>query len=141
MLDDLGLVAALEWQARELSKRTGMLVDIVEENVSDALPEDYKTCVYRVVQEALNNCSRHAYAKDVRVIVRQEPERLSLTIQDDGKGFDPSRVRGLGLVGMNERVTQLGGVLKVDSRHGRGTCLRVDLPLTRASADLYRVKS
>jgi signal transduction histidine kinase len=141
MLDDLGLVAALEWQARELSKRTGMLVDIVEENVSDALPEDYKTCVYRVVQEALNNCSKHAYAKDVRVIVRQEPERLSLTIQDDGKGFDPSRVRGLGLVGMNERVTQLGGVLKVDSHHGRGTCLRVDLPLTRASADLYRVKS
>jgi signal transduction histidine kinase len=141
MLDDLGLVAALEWQARELSKRTGMLVDIVEENVSDALPEDYKTCVYRVVQEALNNCSRHAYAKNVRIIVRQEPERLSLTIQDDGKGFDPSRVRGLGLVGMNERVSQLGGVLKVDSHRGRGTCLRVDLPLTRASADLDRVIS
>jgi signal transduction histidine kinase len=133
MLDDLGLVAALEWQAREVSKRTGMIVDIVEKDVSDALPEEYKTCVYRIVQEALNNCSRHAYAKNVRVIVRQEPERLSLTIQDDGKGFDPSRVRGLGLVGMNERVSQLGGVLKVDSNQGRGTCLRVDLPLTRAS--------
>jgi signal transduction histidine kinase len=115
MLDDLGLVAALEWQAREVSKRTGMFVDLVEENVSDALPEQYKTCVYRIVQEALNNCARHAYAKNVRVIVRQEPERLSLTIQDDGKGFDPSRARGLGLVGMNERSSQLGGVLKVDS--------------------------
>jgi signal transduction histidine kinase len=54
--------------------------------------------VYRIVQKALNNCSRHAYAKNVRVIVRQEPERLSLTIQDDGKGFHPSRVRGLSLV-------------------------------------------
>lgn len=141
MLDDLGLVAALEWQAREVSKRTGMLVDVVEVNVSDALPEEYKTCVYRIVQEALNNCSRHAYAKNVRVIVRQEPERLSLTIQDDGRGFDPSRVRGLGLVGMNERVSQLGGALKVDSNQGRGTCLRVDLPLTRASADLDKVIS
>jgi signal transduction histidine kinase len=68
MLDDLGLVAALEWQAREVSKRTGMLVDLVEENVSDALPEQYKTCVYRIVQEVLNNCARHAYAKNVRVI-------------------------------------------------------------------------
>jgi signal transduction histidine kinase len=140
MLDDLGLIAALEWQAREVSKRTGMLIDIVEKDVSDALPEEYKTCVYRIVQEALNNCSRHAYAKNVRVIVRQEPERLSLTIQDDGKGFDPSRVRGLGLVGMNERVSQLGGVMKVDSNQGRGTCLRVDLPLTRAS-DLDKVIS
>jgi signal transduction histidine kinase len=135
MLDDLGLIAALEWQAREVSKRTGMLVDIVEKDVSDALPEEYKTCVYRIVQEALNNCSRHAYARNVRVIVRQEPERLSLIIQDDGKGFDPSRVRGLGLVGMNERVSQLGGVLKVDSNQGRGTCLRVDLPLTGSSED------
>jgi signal transduction histidine kinase len=140
MLDDLGLIAALEWQAREVSKRTGMLVDMVEENVSDALPEEYKTSMYRIVQEALNNCSRHAHAKNVRVVVRQEPERLSLTIQDDGKGFDPSRVRGLGLVGMNERVSQLGGVLKVDSNQGRGTCLRVDLPLTRAS-DLDKVIS
>ncbi len=136
MLDDLGLVAALEWQAREISKRTGMLVNVVEENVSDILPEEHKTCVYRIVQEALNNCSKHAYARTVRVIVREDPGHLLLTIEDDGKGFDPSRARGLGLVGMNERVTQLGGVLKVDSDAGHGTCLRVDLPFTRASAGL-----
>src|SRR4029077_19760291 len=129
MLDDLGLVPALEWQAREVSKRTGMLVDTVEENVSDNLPEEHKTCVYRIVQEALNNCSKHAYAKHVRVTVRQGPDRLSLTIQDDGKGFDPVRARGLGLVGMTERVSQLNGILKVDSIAGRGTFLRVDLPL------------
>src|SRR4029077_1394396 len=75
MLDDLGLVPALEWQAREVSKRTGMLVEVVDENVSDTLPEDHKTCIYRVVQEALNNCSRHAQAKSARVFVRQEPDR------------------------------------------------------------------
>jgi signal transduction histidine kinase len=135
MLDDLGLVPALEWQAREVSKRTGMLVDTVEENVSDSLPEEHKTCVYRFVQEALNNCSKHAHAKNVRVVVRQERDHLRVSIEDDGKGFDPNRVRGLGLVGMNERVSQLGGVLKVDSDPKRGTRLRVDLPLPNASSN------
>jgi signal transduction histidine kinase len=132
MLDDLGLVAALDWQAREVSKRTGVIVDTVDENVSESLPEEYKTCVYRIVQEALNNCSKHAYAKNVRVVVRQEPNYLRLSIEDDGKGFDATRVRGLGLVGMNERVSQLGGVLKVESGPARGTRLRVDLPLPTA---------
>jgi signal transduction histidine kinase len=141
MLDDLGLVAALDWQAREVSKRTGMLVDTVDENVSDSLPEEHKTCVYRIVQEALNNCSKHAYAKNVRVIVRQEPNRLQVSIEDDGKGFNASRVRGLGLVGMNERVSQLGGVLNVDSDPVRGTRLRVDLPLPNVSADLTKLST
>jgi len=135
MLDDLGLIAALEWQAREVSKRTGMLVDTVEENVSDNLPEDHKTCVYRIVQEALNNCSKHAYAKNVRVAVRQEPNHLRVSIEDDGKGFDPSRARGLGLIGMSERISQLGGILTVDSDPARGTRLRVDLPLPSVSGD------
>jgi signal transduction histidine kinase len=141
MLDDLGLVAALDWQAREVSKRTGMLVDTVDENVSDNLPEEYKTCVYRIVQEALNNCSKHAYAKNVRVVVLQEPNHLRVSIEDDGKGFDTSRVRGLGLVGMNERVSQLGGLLKVESDPARGTHLRVDLPLPNASADSGELSS
>jgi len=141
MLDDLGLVAALEWQAREVSKRTGMLVGLVEENVSDSLPEEHKTCVYRIVQEALNNCSKHAYAKHVQVTIRQKPGRLSLTIQDDGKGFDPVRARGLGLVGMTERVSQLNGILKVDSVAGRGTSLRVDLPLVSTPENRDRVAS
>ena len=141
MLDDLGLVAALDWQAREVSKRTSMLVDTVDENVSENLPEEYKTCVYRIVQEALNNCSKHAYAKNVRVVVRQEPNYLRVSIEDDGKGFDASRVRGLGLVGMNERVSQLGGVLKVESDPARGTRLRVDLPLPNPSDDSGELSS
>ena len=135
MLDDLGLVAALDWQAREVSKRTGMLVDTVDENVSDELPEEYKTCVYRIVQEALNNCSKHAYARNVRVAVRQKYNHLQVTVEDDGKGFDAKHVRGLGLVGMNERVDQLGGMLKVESDPARGTRLQVDLPLPNESTD------
>jgi signal transduction histidine kinase len=141
MLDDLGLVAALDWQAREVSKRTGMLVDTIDENVSNNLPEEQKTCVYRIVQEALNNCSKHAYAKNVRIVVSQEPHYLRVSIEDDGKGFDASRVRGLGLVGMNERVSQLGGVLRVESDPARGTRLRVDLPLPNASADSRELSS
>jgi len=129
MLDDLGLVAALEWQAREVAKRSSLTVDIVEKNVSDTLPEEYKTCVYRVVQEALSNCSKHASAKSVRIIVCQELERLLLTIEDDGKGFDVHRVRGLGLIGMSERVTHLSGTFQAKSQEGRGTLLRIELPL------------
>jgi signal transduction histidine kinase len=129
MLDDLGLVAALEWQAREVAKRSGLTVDIAEKNVSDTLPEEYRTCVYRVVQEALSNCSKHARAKKVRIVVRQELERLLLTIEDDGKGFDVHRVRGLGLIGISERVTHLSGTFEAKSQEGRGTLLRIELPL------------
>ena len=129
MLDDLGLVPALEWQAREVRKRTGLLVELIDENVSDALPEDYKTCVYRLVQEALHNCARHARARSARIVVRQEPDRLLLTIQDDGQGFDARRVQGLGLIGMSERVAHLGGTFQVDSAPGRGALLRAELPL------------
>jgi signal transduction histidine kinase len=136
MLDDLGLMPALEWQAREVSKRTGMVVDTVEENVSESLPETHKTCAYRIVQEALNNCSKHANARNVRVVVRQEPHLLRVSIEDDGKGFDAKRVRGLGLVGMNERVSQLGGELKVDSDATTGTRIRIDLPIPSSAGDL-----
>ncbi|MEP6534058.1 MAG: ATP-binding protein [Bryobacteraceae bacterium] len=129
MLDDLGLVPALQWQAREVSKRTGMQVDIAVENVSDELPEQYKTCVYRVVQEALNNCARHAAANTVRIIARQGREHLMLSIQDDGGGFRPDLHRGLGLLGMEERVTHLGGTFELDSEPGRGTLIAISLPL------------
>ena len=128
MLDDLGLVAAVEWQAREISKRTGMLVETADENVPDDLPEEHKICVYRVVQEALNNCSKHAGAKRAKVTLRRLPGQLQVVVEDDGKGFDAERVRGLGLIGMHERVSQLGGELKVDSHPGRGTRVSADLP-------------
>src|ERR1019366_4588619 len=111
MLDDLGLIPALEWQAREASRHSGLRVDIAAGGVSDQLPDEYKTCIYRVVQEALHNVARHAAAGSVRIVAQQEPQRLVLSIQDDGRGFDPERTRGLGLLGMEERVANLGGTL------------------------------
>ena len=129
MLDDFGLVPALEWQAREISKRTGMAVSVEADTVSDDLPDDHNTCVYRVVQEALHNCARHADARTVRIRVRQANNRIVLSIQDDGRGFDARHVRGLGLVGMEERVNHLGGAFQVKSEPGKGTTLVAELPL------------
>jgi signal transduction histidine kinase len=129
MLDDFGLVPALHWQAREVSRRTGMRIDVDADGVPDELPEEHKTCVYRVVQEALQNASRHARARSVVVRVLHDPKSLTLTIRDDGKGFDPSRVRGLGLLGMEERVKHLGGAFELLSWPGQGTELRAELPL------------
>jgi signal transduction histidine kinase len=129
MLDDLGLVAALGWQAWEVSRRTGIRVDLVTDNVPEELPEGHRTCVYRVVQEALHNVSRHAEAHKVQIAVRQAGGGLLLTVQDDGKGFDPQLVRGLGLLGMEERAKHLGGTFHIRSQMGGGTLLTVSLPL------------
>ena len=129
MLDDFGLVPALDWQARETAKRTGMRVQVASE-VADELPEEHKTCIYRVVQEALNNCARHAQASAVQVAVRSESSQIMLSVQDDGSGFDTARVRGMGLLGMEERIRHLGGTFEIDSKPGRGTLLQVSLPLT-----------
>jgi len=129
MLDDLGLIPALEWQAREVSRQTGLRVDVAAGGVSDDLPEEFKTCIYRVVQEALHNVARHAGAGSVRVVAQQEPRRLLLSIQDDGRGFDVRRSRGLGLLGMEERIAHLGGTLQLVSEQGSGTLISVVLPL------------
>jgi signal transduction histidine kinase len=129
MLDDFGLVPALEWQAREVSKRTGLRVHVTAEESAGELPDELKTCIYRVVQEALHNCARHSQARSVRVVVRQEPAKIVLSVEDDGHGFDARRVRGLGLVGMEERVNHLGGAFEVESRPGSGTRVAVELPI------------
>jgi len=128
MLDDLGLIPALKWQARELSKRTSMEVSVATELASEDLPDEYKTCIYRVVQEALHNCSRHSNATTVRVRVQQKAGALLLSIQDDGRGFDVKQSKGLGLLGIEERVAQLGGTCHVHSGPGIGTILTVELP-------------
>jgi signal transduction histidine kinase len=128
MLDDLGLVPALRWQAREMSKRTPMDVGVSAELGPDELPDAYRTCVYRVVQEALSNCARHAQAKVVRIRVQQEPSRLLLSIQDDGQGFDVTQTKGLGLLGIQERVVSLGGEYRISSEPGNGTIISIKLP-------------
>jgi signal transduction histidine kinase len=129
MLDDLGLVAALEWQARETARRSAMRIDVQASAGEDGLADAHRTCVFRVAQEALHNCARHSGARQVQVALQRQPQRLSLRVRDDGKGFEAGRTRGLGLLGMEERVKQLGGRLRVHSAPGRGTTITAELPL------------
>lgn len=128
MLDDLGLVPALEWQARETSRRTGIRVDLDAPDDLD-LPDSHRTAIYRVVQEALHNVARHSGARHVQVFVRRSEGQILVVIQDDGVGFDPKCTRGVGLLGMEERVVHLNGQLRVESEPGRGAVVRVEIPL------------
>jgi signal transduction histidine kinase len=133
MLDDLGLGSAVQWQARQFSKHSGVPVNVQIEGPLAHLPDRHRTCVYRLVQEALTNCARHARAKTIGVSIRSLGDRLVVEVQDDGVGFDGSsaRGRGLGLLGMQERVRELGGRFKVKSRPGSGTSVIAAIPLER----------
>ena len=97
---------------------------------TDDLPEEHKTCIYRLVQEAINNSARHSSARTVEVVVERERSRVRFSVRDDGCGFDTRFVRGLGLLGMEERVRRLGGQLRLDSQLGLGTLIAAELPLT-----------
>jgi len=129
MLDDLGLVSALEWQAREVQRRSGLNVELSAHDGDAQLPESHSTCIYRVAQEALQNCVRHAAASEVRVALSRRNGTILLKVEDNGKGFLTARSRGLGLIGMEERISQLGGRLRVLSTPGRGTTISAELPL------------
>jgi signal transduction histidine kinase len=129
MLDDLGLVAALEWQAREVSRRSQIEVAVESENVPDDLPDEVRVCTYRLVQEALNNAVRHSEAKNAEVTVAQSATGIEVTVADNGRGFDPARTRGLGILGMEERVKRLGGNFSVESKPGNGTTIHAVLPV------------
>ena len=130
ILDDLGLVAALEWQVREFKRRSGILVNLNLDGSLSELPEGHRTCLYRIVQEALTNCGRHSEAKHVELTVHGGTDHISLTVWDDGKGFDarPSARRSLGLVGIEERARELGGRAEIHSEAGKDTLLEVEIP-------------
>jgi signal transduction histidine kinase len=134
MLDDLGLVPAVEWYAREMSRRGEIEVEVRAENVSEELPDPLKLCVYRVVQESLNNARRHAHARNAIVTLKQTSDAITVKITDDGAGFDLKRTRGMGLLGMAERVKRLGGTIEIESQPGSGTTVRSELPLAGISA-------
>ena len=129
MLDDLGLVAAIEWQAREVSRRTEVEVEVDAPDIPPDLRDDVKICLYRLVQEALNNVAKHSGARHAWVTLRQDQRQIALTVRDDGKGFDPERSRGIGILGMKERLRLLHGLLSIESRPGSGTSIAASVPL------------
>ena len=136
MLDELGLGPALRWQGREFSRRSGVPVTVQIDGDLEGLPETHRTCIYRIVQEALTNCARHSQAKNIRISIYGRHDWVQLSIQDDGVGFDTrlASSRGLGLIGIQERVRELEGKVTVISQPHKGTILEVELPVVNGVA-------
>jgi signal transduction histidine kinase len=129
MLDDFGLQPALEWHVRDLTRRSGIAVDLSVAGDLSQLPDAYATCIYRVVQEALTNCVRHSSASRVRVTLSGVGDSIRVTIADNGVGIRPdSRKNGLGLRGIEERVRDLDGTVDIQST-AAGTSLTIRIPL------------
>jgi two-component system sensor histidine kinase UhpB len=133
ILDDLGLVPAFEFLAQGVSKRTGLVI-VVERSLEERLGPVVETALYRILQEALTNVSKHARATRVSVRLRKEGQRISCTIRDDGFGFEISALSTqsrpcLGLIGIRERLAALGGTLSIMTGRGQGTTLSMEIPL------------
>ncbi len=131
-LDDLGLVAALEGYISDYSSTTAIETRFTHEGVPGRLPADVELALYRVVQEALTNAAIHAKAAKVQVLIRKRGTKVEAVVEDDGEGFDVGAVlqsgdRGLGLFGMRERISLLGGSLRIKS--SSGTRVSADIPL------------
>jgi signal transduction histidine kinase len=134
ILDDLGLLPAVEFLAEGVGKRTGLLVT-VKGSTEGRLPPALETVLYRIVQEGLTNMTRHAHAPTASVEFQRDASAIRCIIRDDGVGFDVSAVhgrrgkRGLGLLGIRERLSAHGGSLQINSAPGRGTELAITLLL------------
>ncbi len=134
VLDDLGLMPALEFLAEGVSKRVGLPVS-VDGPRNGRLPFSIETALYRAVQEALNNVAKHAHAKRVQISLGRREGMIRCSVKDDGAGFEVSSAlgrkgdRGLGLIGIRERLDALGGKLEIFSRPGKGTEMVITVPL------------
>jgi signal transduction histidine kinase len=131
ILDDLGIIPALSWFCREYQKTYPQIsvekqVEITEEEVPDAL----KTVIFRISQEAMSNIARHSKASLVNLYLQKEGERLLLSVQDNGQGFDPEKVnKGMGLSNIRERAELSGGAFDLETAVGKGTIIRASWPL------------
>jgi signal transduction histidine kinase len=134
LLDDLGLSAAVEWQAAEFEKRTGIPCEIISDPEDVTLNHALSTAIFRVFQEALTNIARHANASAVKVVLRKKPGTVELTVRDNGNGITEKQIsdeRSFGLIGMRERVHYFGGDLTIAGVSNRGTTVTASIPLDR----------
>ncbi|MCC5835613.1 MAG: response regulator [Opitutales bacterium] len=135
ILDDLGLVAAIEWQSNEFQNRTGIAC-VVRSNLTEEVLEDsFKTAFFRIFQETLTNIIRHANATAVQVNFTLLNNCLVLTVQDNGRGIAKAEIENtfsVGLLGMRERVAKLGGSILFEGDPGRGTTVTVSIPCGRS---------
>ena len=134
VLDDLGLLPALQWHVERYQAQTGVHVAFTHSGLNRRFSTGVETAAYRIAQEALTNVARHARVPDVKLRVWVLDGALSVEIEDHGRGFDPDGVESNGLVGMRERALLVGGLLAVDTGRGRGTQITATLPVTTADA-------
>jgi signal transduction histidine kinase len=134
LLDDLGLAAAIEWQARTFEARHGIRADVYQDGMARRLPREVELAAYRIVQEALTNVAKHSRASSCRIVLRRQDANLEIVVEDDGRGFEPGEMldphRGLGIVGMRERAALLSGRVAFESGSGAGTRVNVRLPVS-----------
>ena len=139
VLDDLGLVAAIEWQTREYQNRTGIECKVKLELGDLNVDPERSTALFRILQEILTNVARHAKASRVEVLVKRAEKQLVLEVKDNGRGIKQSEKSGsksLGLLGLRERAVILGGEVEIEGRAGKGTTVRVKVPLPEASPEI-----
>jgi signal transduction histidine kinase len=137
ILDDLGLVPAIQWQVEEFGRRTGVPATLRIDGEPVPLDDRIATAAFRVLQESLTNIARHARATAVTVTLQLDARGLALEVHDDGVGIEPARrddPHALGLLGMRERAMRWGGQFTIAPRDGGGTTVRLHVPLPQASA-------
>jgi PAS domain S-box-containing protein len=133
LLDDLGLIAAIDWHLKEFEKRSGVKTEFEEPEHDLLIPDTVKTGLFRIFQESLANVARHAGSNKVKVSLQQKNEHFVLSIADDGKGFEKQMTkhkRTLGILGMKERTTMMGGTYEINSEPGKGTLVVVSIPVS-----------
>jgi signal transduction histidine kinase len=133
LLDDMGLHDCLEWHIERYSKQTGIHVQFAEDGLAEKrFPSEIEITVFRTIQEALTNIARHAGVQEARVSIHVDMEDILVTIQDQGRGFDPeaaeAEYESTGLGGMRERVNLIGGSFEIRSNPGRGTLVNARIP-------------
>jgi signal transduction histidine kinase len=131
-LDDLGLLPAMEWQSREWQSRTGIECHLHSTLGDLVVPPEVGTAVFRIFQESLTNVARHAQATRVDVQLQADAETIWMELKDNGRGITDEELRhskSLGLVGMRERATMLGGDFRIEGTAGQGTSLKIRIPM------------
>jgi len=140
MLDDLGLIPTLRWYIQNFSNRLNIYSHFEAIGFKEKLPPQIETAFYRIIQEVLNNISKHAEANRVEVSLEQRDSMIYAYIMDNGKGFDLEKVlhlesseRGFGIIGMQERVSLLSGYIDIQSKPGFGTHIHIEVPYQKGS--------
>jgi signal transduction histidine kinase len=142
MLDDLGLIPAVRFLADRVSKRSNIAIQVNGELDGRLLPV-VETALYRIIQEALNNVTRHSQGKNVWIQVQEDASKTECSIRDDGVGFHPQALaepgkKGLGLIGIRERLNAIGGILQITSQPSEGTLLSITVPKEKSYANSSR---